>query len=118
MSATPQLRISQEGGVTVTSFRSASILDAGTIQAIGDELETLIQSGEHARIVIDFSEVRFLASHALGMLLKLRGKADPAGAKLAFAGMRPELTKVFKIANLDRLFTFYPDRDKAIAGIA
>jgi anti-anti-sigma factor len=107
-----------DGGVTVVGFRNASILDTHTIQTIGDELNALLQSGTHSRVVLDFADVRFLASHALGMLLKLRAKADPAGARVVCAGMRPELAKVFKIANLDRLFVFYPTREQAAVALA
>jgi anti-anti-sigma factor len=117
-SAQPQLTLTKTGPVTIASFQHASILDVLAVQTLRSEFEALIRSGQHDRIVIDFSEVRFLASHALGMLLVLRSKADPLGAKLAFAGLRPELERVFRLANLDRLFTFYPDREQAVAGLA
>lgn len=102
-------------GVTVASFRGASILDALTIQQIGRELYDLVEGRGIKKLVLDFAEVRFLSSQALGVLLTLRKKADKASSQIALAGIRPELRRVFKITNLDRLFGFFEDRGKALA---
>lgn len=118
MSETTSLRLEQDQGVTVVSFMDASILDALSIQRIGRELYAVIEDQGRRAIVLDFSEVRFLSSQALGVLLTLRRKADKAGARVALASIRPELAKVFKMTNLDKLFAFHADRAQAVASLA
>ncbi|GMU82001.1 MAG: STAS domain-containing protein [Phycisphaerales bacterium] len=108
------LSVQENEGVTVVGFREAAILDVVTIQRIGKELYALVETGGKKRIVLDFGDVRFLSSQALGVLLNLRRKADKAGAKVALARIRAELARVFKLTNLDKLFEFFDDTGKAV----
>jgi anti-sigma B factor antagonist len=107
------LKILEAEGVTTVGFRDASILDVLTIQKIGNELYNIVENDGAKKVLLDFGDVRFLSSQALGVLLTLRRKADKAGAKVVLARIRPELARVFKITNLDRLFEFYDSTEKA-----
>lgn len=118
MSEQSNLRVDEQDGLSVVSFRDASILDVVTIQKIGRELYELIENDARKKVVLDFVDVRFLSSQALGVLLTLRRKADKAGSKVALARVRPELARVFKITNLDKLFAFYDDVEQAKTSLA
>jgi anti-sigma B factor antagonist len=107
------LKVQQDEGVTTVGFRDASILDVLTIQKIGNELYNIVETDGAKKVLLDFGDVRFLSSQALGVLLTLRRKADKAGAKVVLARIRPELARVFKITNLDRLFEFFDTTEKA-----
>lgn len=107
------LRVSEADGITTVGFRDASILDVLTIQKIGKELYDVVETNGKKKVILDFGDVRFLSSQALGVLLTLRRKADKAGAKIVLARIRPELARVFKITNLDKLFDFHDDLAKA-----
>jgi anti-sigma B factor antagonist len=115
MATQPTLTIKESQGVTVVSFRDASILDTVTTQRIGRELYRVVENAEKRQVVLDFASVRFLSSQALGVLLTLRRKADKAGVDVVLAGIRPELVRVFEITNLDKLFGFFDSTDDAIA---
>jgi len=109
------LRMDTADGVTLVGFRDASILDMNTIQRVSRELYRLVEAGDRPSVVLDFSGVRFLSSQALGVLLTLRRKADAASVRVVLVGLRPELARVFRIANLDKLFVFFDTREAAIA---
>ena len=90
-------------------------MDVVTIQNIARELYLLVEEREARKIVLDFSDVRFLSSQALGVLLTLRRKADRSGAKVILCGIRPELMRVFKLTNLDQMFAFFDGTESALA---
>ncbi|TWT41023.1 putative anti-sigma factor antagonist [Phycisphaerae bacterium RAS1] len=113
--ADSSLSISDQSGVHVVGFRDNSILDVLTIQKIGRELYELVEKDGKLKIVLDFENVRFLSSQALGVLLTLKRKADKAGAAVVLARLRPELARVFKITNLDKMFAFFDSQDAALA---
>jgi anti-anti-sigma factor len=115
MSEPSCLRLEQDGDVTVVGFKDASILDVVVIQRIGRELYKLVDEDQRRKVVLDFGDVRFLSSQALGVLLTLRRKADRFKTKIALAAIRPELVKVFRLTNLDQLFDFCADRETAVA---
>jgi len=56
-------------------------------------------------IVIDFGEVDYLDSSALGMLLLLREKADGASKRVVLAGLQGTVKQVLEIANFGKLFS-------------
>ncbi len=111
------LEITESEGITLVSFRDASILDALTTQHVGRELYGLAESGDHPKLVLDFSNVRFLSSQTLGVLLTLRRKADKAKVKIVLACIRPELHRVFEITSLDKLFEFFDTTEDAAASL-
>lgn len=112
------LKVEELDGVTRVGFRDASILDVLTIQKIGRELYMLVEEQNRKRVVLDFADVRFLSSQALGVLVTLRRKADKASATVYLAAVRPELKKVFEITNLHKMFKFFPSGDDAVAALA
>lgn len=70
--------------------------------------ESLLETGAVREIVIDFSEVDYLDSSALGMLLLLREKADGAGKSIVLAGLKGAVKQVLDIANFGKLFSIRP----------
>ncbi len=64
----------------------------------------LAKTGIH-EIVIDFRNVEYLDSSALGMLLLLREKATTGGKKIALANLTGTVKQVLEIANFGKLFT-------------
>lgn len=114
--ASSRLLIQGIADVTIVHFNDASVLDPVTIQKIAEELYDLVDNRDKRKIVLDFSNVRFLSSSAIGVLLTLKKKADAIKGRVALCAVRPEIEKVFKITSLHRLFSFYPDESKATSG--
>lgn len=67
--------------------------------------EEALERGETSRIEVDLTQVDYLDSSALGMLLLLREKADKAGSrKVSLTGSHGLVRQVLEVANFDRLF--------------
>ena len=62
-------------------------------------------AGQCKAIEIDFADVDYLDSSALGMLLLAREQAMAAGKTLSLANCRGAVKGVLDIANFQRLFT-------------
>lgn len=108
------LNITDKQGVTVVSFQDNAILDTLTIQHLGRELYNVVEQPRCPHLLIDFHNIRFLSSQALGVLLTLRRKADKSGVDVAFARLRPELVRVFQVTNLDKMFRFFDTDEEAL----
>lgn len=102
-------------GVTVVTIPDSAILEPTMINQIAKDLYALVDEKQIPKLVVDFSKVQFLASHALGVLLTLRKKSKEINGTLVLCGLRPELLKVFKITSLDQIFTIHPDDAAALA---
>ena len=106
--------VQQFKDVSVVTFHSSRILDAAHVERIGEELYTLVEKKDRRKLVLDFTEVKFLSSSMLGVLLNVRGKLDRVKGKVVLCGLQPDLYKVFKITKLDKMFPFYESEAKAL----
>ena len=70
------------------------------------------------KVLADMSDVNFVASLALRMLLMSLKAAQPHGGDLRLAGLQPQIAEIFRKSRFDTLFKIYADRDAALAAYA
>jgi anti-sigma B factor antagonist len=107
------LVINQTEGITVASIRIGSLLEGDQIDRIGRELYKLVDEMDRKKVVVDFSSVSFLASAMIGTMVALHKKAEAIGGKAILIGLKPNLMKVFKITNLDKVLHFADTEEQA-----
>ncbi len=109
-------RLEQEevGDVTVVTFVDKKILDEQNIQIIGDQLFDLVDNQGRKKILLNFGNVEFLSSAALGKLITMNKKVQAAGGKLIMCKIAREIMEVFEITKLDKLFKIYKDEQSAL----
>lgn len=101
-------------GVTVATITNASMLDSHVIDATGEALYHLADAEVRRKIIIDFSDVRFLSSHAIGVIISMHQKTKKIKGELVLCGVRSEIMEIFKITHLNKLLTFLPDEKAAL----
>ena len=109
-----RLDIEEVGDVTIARFIDKKILDETNIQIIGNQLFGLVEEDGRANIVLDFSNVEYLSSAALGKLITMDKKVKAARGKLRLCSIRPEIYEVFTITKLNKLFKICEDQEKAL----
>jgi len=113
MSKDRRIDIEEVGAVTVVRLLEKKILDEANIEALGQELYALVDG--RRKLILEFSDVEYLSSAALGKLITLHKKVVAAKGKLVLCGIPKEILEVFKITQLDRILTICADLDGAIA---
>jgi len=108
------INILKRDDILIVSFRTPSIGALSGIEKIADELFSLIRIQQPKKIIIDFDRVLFLSSRMLGLLVDIWKRLKNCGGMLFVSGINPQLTRVFRITNLDKIFDFYDDADSAI----
>ncbi len=69
-------------------------------------------------IVVDFSDTTFIDSTTLGVLVGGVKRLRTNDGQLSLVCSDRNITKIFEITGLDRVFTIFPTRDEAIAKIS
>jgi anti-sigma B factor antagonist len=110
-----RLTMSDVGDVTVVRFVDRKILDELNIQELGQELFQLVEEDHKTRLLLNFQQVEFLSSAALGKLITLDKKVKAHGGKMKFSNIRPEIYEVFAITKLNKLFDIKDDEADALA---
>ena len=108
------VQIEETGDVAVISFNAVSLCDIAGIERVSKQVRQYIAEKRPKKIVIDFSLVKFFTSQTLGLLLDIWRKLEPEGGRVVISGINPQLHRVFKITNLDKIFKFFPDRQTAV----
>lgn len=111
-----RLDIEEIGDVTVAKFIDKKILDEGNIQVIGNQLFGLVEDDGRTKIILDFSNVEYLSSAALGKLITMDKKVKQAKGKLRFCSIRPDIYEVFAITKLNKLFDMKDSQEQALEG--
>jgi anti-sigma B factor antagonist len=115
MAAYRRIEVSKQGDVTVVNFVDKKILDEAGIQELGVELFNLVEHDNRKAILLNFSNVEFLSSAALGKLITLDRKAKAAKARMKMCDIRPEIFEVFQITKLNKVFDIRKAEAEALA---
>jgi anti-sigma B factor antagonist len=89
-------------------------LDAVGVAAIEGQLAE-VAAAHKGKVLADLSQVTFVASLALRMLLTTLKAVQPLGGDLRLAGLQPQIAEIFRKSRFDTLFKIYNDRESAIA---
>ena len=109
-----RLEVEDFGDVTVVNFTDKKILDEQNIQVIGEQLFSLVEELGRHKIVLNFRNVEYLSSAALGKFITLNKKVNASGGKLALCNIDPQIYEVFEITKLNRLFNIHKDEQSAL----
>ena len=100
--------------VLVVKFQQPQILDAVTIERMGNSLKQLIDGAAQRRFLFDFSNVTYLSSSALGILISVQRRVVQKSAALKMSGICDGIMEVFRITKLDTVFDIYKDAPSAV----
>ena len=78
-------------------------------------LEVIGQGGRE--VVVDFSDTTFIDSTTLGVLVGGVKRLRTNDGQLSLVCNDRNITKIFEITGLDRVFTIYPTRSEAVAKV-
>jgi anti-sigma B factor antagonist len=92
-------------------------VDLYTAPEFKQELLRVIGEGGK-QVVVDFTDTTFIDSTTLGVLVGGVKRLRPEGGQLSLICSDRNITKIFEITGLDRVFTIYGTRDEALAALA
>jgi anti-sigma B factor antagonist len=75
-------------------------------------LEAIAQGAKN--VIVDFSSTTFIDSTTLGVLVGGVKRLRTNDGQLTLVCSDRNITKIFEITGLDRVFTIYPTRDEAV----
>jgi anti-sigma B factor antagonist len=91
-------------------------VDLYTAPEFKERLVQLIEEGKK-QLVIDLSKATFIDSTTLGVLVGGVKRLRPSGGSLTLVCTDPNISKIFEITGLDRVFPIYKTRDEALASV-
>ena len=89
-------------------------IDVYTAPVVREKLDEQIQAGR-TNLVVDLTDVTFLDSTGLGVLVGRLKLTRTRGGSMRLVGKDDRVLKVFSITGLDKVFEIHPDLESALA---
>lgn len=87
------------------------ILDGPQMKQVGQEVNEALQSGVQI-VLIDLEKVTLMDSAGLGGLVSTLKKVRAANGQLYLCSVNPQVTMVFELTKMDRVFQMYTNRQE------
>jgi anti-sigma B factor antagonist len=109
--------------VTVNAYKSClaveivtpSLMDTAELESLGADLYRLVDEQDQRRLVLDFGQVKYISSQAIGILAQLHKKtAALKGGLLILCNLNPRLLELLKIVRFDKMITIKPTQVEAV----
>ena len=114
----PPISIEYSDDITIVTPTSERILDEVDIQALESSILPLIEQEGSIKLLMDFTNVNFLTSAALGLLIRISKKVYESEGKLRLCNISPKIVEIFKITRLDTVFEIIDTREKGIMSLS
>ena len=90
----------------IETLRLPSRFDYSYHRQFGEMYTPLIESSVCKEIILDFTQVEYLDSSALGMMVLLQKKFSTHNRKIRIKGARGATEEILKMANMQKIFEF------------
>lgn len=109
-----ELKQHEQDGIQVIKILNDKIVHANAADFKTAMIE-YIQQGMN-RLLLDMSNVQFIDSRGLGVLISIHKSIGPGGM-LGVCAVNDKVCKVFELTRLDKIFNMYTDHDSAISAM-
>ena len=90
-------------------------LDASTSKGLEEKLVALTEGGEK-RLVVDFSQLDYISSSGLRVLLVAAKSLTKANGKIVLSSLKDHIKEIFDMTGFSSIFPIYYSREEAING--
>lgn len=114
-----QIEVDQIGEVYCVHLRNPRLDEIG-LEELGAEMARLVDEMGCVKMILVLGpeEPLCLYSVFLAKLVNLQRRLNLMGGALGLAQVSLETMKIFQATGLDKYFSFYPDRESAMAALA
>ena len=113
MTGDPQFEVTVSGQTGVPVLRACGEIDVASAPEFHASLGELI-GREVAVVIVDLSEVTFIDSTGLGVLVGAEKEIRGAGRDLRVVVTRPQIRRVLELTGLDEVFTVMSSTKEAV----
>jgi anti-sigma B factor antagonist len=104
----------REDGIVVVQLGGR--LDEASCEYFFQCMQALIDEG-HRKIIVDASDLGYVSSIGLGMLIRGQSRLRRHGGELHLAELQGAVADVLRVTHLDRLFDIHATTEAAIESI-
>ena len=94
--------------------RLSGELDHHTAAKVKEEVDRMIRSTNAINIIFDFSDLLFMDSSGIGMLMGRYKKVRTLGGRVAAFGVNAQILRIMEMSGVDKIIKLTPNFERAI----
>ena len=113
----PNIEVEYVQHAAIATLTDEKVLDESDIRGLENSIMPLLETSPGVNLVLDFSNVKFLSSAVLGLLIRISRKIYDSKGQFKLCGINPKIQEIFRITRLDRVFDIHADRHDAVRSL-
>ncbi len=113
----PKIEVEYVQHAAIATLTDEKILDESDIRGLDESIMPLLEASPGVNLVLDFSNVKFMSSAVLGLLIRISRKIYESEGQFKLCGINPKIHEIFRITRLDRVFGIHADRYDAVRSL-
>jgi len=109
----PNIGVEYAENATIVSFTDEKILEEKDINSLQESIMSVIEQTKEINLILDFSNVKFLSSAVLGLLIRISKRIYEHNGRLRLCNIDPKIYEIFKITRLTKTFDIYKNIESA-----
>ena len=110
----PKISVEYLNDTVVITLTDERILEDIDIKALEESLLPLVDQNSGSKFILDFSNVGFLSSSVLGLLIRTSKKIYEDNGELVLCCISKKIYEIFRITRLDKVFDIRKTLDEAL----
>ena len=105
-----EIKVEQEGDIYLVTLEGR--IDATTTPRVEKKLANLLDVAK--KIAIDFSDIVYLSSAGLRLLLSITKKMHAKKGQVVFFSMSDDVMEIIRMAGFERVLKIYSSKNEAV----
>lgn len=114
----PNIGVEYTENATIIRFTDEKILEEKDINSLQESIMSVIEQAERINLILDFSNVKFLSSAVLGLLIRISKRIYEHDGRLRLCNIDPKIYEIFKITRLTKTFDIYKNVESAVKDLS
>lgn len=109
------MKVKEVNNVSVITLKG-NVLGGPDAQEVHQELHKLLEQKKN-KVIVDLSDVKFMNSSGLGMMVAMLTTVRNAGGRLAIAGASNKIESLLVVTKLITVFEHYDNVKEAVSSL-
>jgi anti-anti-sigma factor len=110
------MNISETHEQSVLVVTLSGRLDSTTAKQLEEVLPERAKT--EAQVILDLTDIQYVSSAGLRVILKAAKAAKSAGHRFVLAGLAPQVDEVFQVSGFATILSIHADREQALTALA
>lgn len=90
-------------------------IDHHTSEEVRERIDRYIDNNSIKNIIFDFSNVNFMDSAGIGVIIGRYKKVSPMGGKVGVINARPNIKRIMEISGVKKISTLFDNLESALS---